>query len=120
MRHLKRAGLIALALALALAVAAACASGSARKPPAALSLTSRNPVVVTGRHFTPRVRVRLVVGAAARQSRTVIPNRHGTFTATSTTVIDRCTNWSVRASQPGRTPVLIRGAKPQCAPAGAP
>ena len=118
MRHIRRATIITLALALATAVAAACASGSARKPRPTLTMTSRNPVIVAGRHFAPRVNVRVVVNTGATQSRNAVPNRHGAFTATFTTVIDRCTNWSVRATQPGRAPVLIRGgAKPGCPPA---
>jgi hypothetical protein len=116
-RHIRRATLIVLALALATAVAAACASGSARNPRPALTLTSRTPVIVAGRHFAPRVKVLVVVNTGATQSRNAVPNRHGAFTATFTAVIDRCTNWSVRATQPGRAPVLIRGAKPACPPA---
>jgi hypothetical protein len=120
MRHLQRVSVLVLALALATAVAAACASGSTRKPKATLTLASRNPVVVTGRHFTPRVKVQVVLRTGARQSRSAVPNGHGVFTATFSAVIDRCTSWSVRATQPGQAPLLIRGAaKPACPVAGA-
>jgi hypothetical protein len=117
MRHIRRASTITLALALATAVAAACASGSARKPAPTLTLTSGNPVVIAGRHFAPRVKVRVVVNTGAKQSRNAVPNSHGAFTATFSAVIDRCTNWSVRATQPGRAPVVIGSAKPGCPPA---
>jgi hypothetical protein len=112
-----------IGLALAIPVAAACAQGSAHEPSATptLTLTNRNPLTVAGRHFTPRVKVRLVVSASGRQSQRVTPNRRGAFTATFTTAIDRCTIWSVTATQSGQARVLIRGgAKPGCAPAGAP
>jgi hypothetical protein len=83
-------------------------------------LANRNPVTVAGRHFRPRVKVHLIVTVGSTQSRNVRPNGQGAFTATFTTVIDRCTQWSVSATQTGRAPVLIHGARPQCPPAGAP
>ncbi len=130
-RHPRRVAAIAAGIGLAVPVAAACAAGStgttdragaqsksASAP--ALTLTSRDPVSVAGRHFSPRLKVHLIVHAGATQSRTVRPNRHGAFTAAFTAVIDRCTNWSVSAAQTGHAPVMIRGARPQCPPAGAP
>ena len=120
MRQLQRTGAVALALVVATAVAAACASGSAGKSRPVLTVTRRSPVVVTGRHFSPHLKVHLLLRAVTTQTRTAIPNGGGAFTATFSTVIDRCTNWSVRAAQPGLAPVLIRGSRPECAPAGSP
>jgi hypothetical protein len=116
MRYMKRTAAILMGLVLATAVAASCAA-SAHKPSPTLTLASRNPVVVSGHHFTPRRKVHLVVTATRTQSRAVTANRQGTFTAAFATVIDRCTSWSVTATQPGHAPVVIRGAKPQCPPA---
>lgn len=120
MRPMKRSAVLVIALAVATAVAAACAAGSPRKPAPTLTLASHDPVSVAGRHFAPRLKVRLVVSAAQRQVRRVIANRHGAFSVSFTTVIDRCSVWSVSAAQPGRAPVVVRGgAKPGCPPAGA-
>jgi hypothetical protein len=115
-----RAILVAVGFALAMPAATACAAGGARPHPPTLTLTSRSPVTIVGRHFTPRVRVRITVTAARTLSSKATPNAHGTFTATFTTVIDRCSSWSVTASQRGQAPVVIRGARPQCPPASAP
>jgi hypothetical protein len=78
-------------------------------------------VTVAGRHFKPRTRVRVTLAVTGTQSRKVQTDAQGAFTTTFSTAIDRCSSWSVTASQPGRAPVVIRGgAKPQCAPAGTP
>jgi hypothetical protein len=54
-------------------------------------------------------------------SRRPLTNRDGAFTVTFPAVIDRCSGWSVTATQPGRTPVMLRSpAKPACAPLRAP
>jgi hypothetical protein len=109
---------VAAVLALALPVAAACATGGRgpRRIAPTLTLTRRSPVTVTGRHFTPRVRLRITALAARTQSRTVRSNVQGGFTVVFSTVIDRCSGWSVRATEPGRAAIVIRGAKPLCAP----
>jgi hypothetical protein len=115
-----RAVVVAAGLAVAILVATACAAGGATPHAPTLTLRSRSPVTVVGRHFAPRVRVRITVTAARTLSRRATPNGHGTFTARFATVIDRCSSWSVTASQRGQAPVVIRGARPQCAPASPP
>jgi hypothetical protein len=121
LQHIRSAAaILASGAILALPVAAACATGGGRHVPT-LSLTHRDPVSVTGSHFTARARVTVTVVAATTQSRRLRADRHGSFTAAFSTVIDRCTSWSVSATQPGRGIVRISGhAKPQCAPAGVP
>jgi hypothetical protein len=121
MSHLKQRILaIVLGVLVAVPVAAALAAGGARHAPT-LTLSSRSPVTVVGRHFTPRTLVRVTLAMAGTRSRKVQANAQGAFTTTFSTTIDRCSSWSVTASQPGRAPVVIRsGAKPLCAPAGTP
>jgi len=109
-----------LGLVLGLGVTAACASGNASRPAPVLALKSRDPVIVSGSHFTAHAAVRLLVVARVLQSRAVRTNARGAFTATFSAVIDRCSGWSVTASQRGRAPVVIRGARPECAPASTP
>ena len=113
---------VAVAVVLAVAPgAAACAAGQAKDTSPTLTLRSRNPVTVVGRHFIPHRRVRLMVSASGTQSRRVVANASGSFTATfSAVAIDRCTGWSVTASQRGLRPVVIHVAKPECLPAGMP
>jgi hypothetical protein len=74
---------------------------------------------VRGTGFKPRTRVRVTFdGTLVRRP---VTNAQGSFTATFQTVVDRCTAWSVSASQPGGATVVLRGpAKPACAPASTP
>jgi hypothetical protein len=58
----------------------------------------------------------------ARQtfSRYAVVNRAGTFTTAFPAAIDRCSSWSVSASQRHHPTVVLRGPKPECAPASTP
>ncbi len=85
-----------------------------------LTLTGRSPVTVQGTHFMPRSRVHVTLTDGASRSRNARPDAQGRFTVTFPTVIDRCTSWSVAASQRNQAPVVLRGpAHPMCAPARA-
>jgi hypothetical protein len=65
------------------------------------------------------VRVRLVAGMT--RSRTLKTNWTGAFTVTFAAVIDRCSSWSVTATQQHRPAVVLRSpAKPACPPASTP
>lgn len=99
--------------------AAALASGAPRahQARAALTITRRNPVTIKGTGFKPRARVRVVLFVGHKQTRRPLTNAHGAFTAKFTEVLDRCSGWTVTASQPGRATVFLRGARPQCPPA---
>lgn len=111
-------GLVILAV-WALPGAAATAHRAHRAAPR-LVLVSRAPITIAGHNFTPRARVRVRLVSARTVSRTPVASRAGAFTVTFGTVLDRCSGWSVTASQQNRTTVVLRGAKPQCAPAGTP
>jgi hypothetical protein len=74
-------------------------------------------VTVSGRGFEAHTRVRLLVVAHTTVTRRPMANSNGRFTVTVPTVIDRCSGWSLTATQPGRAPVILRSpAKPECAP----
>jgi hypothetical protein len=116
----------------ALGVAAVCACGA----PAVLAtgagasgtvaahrslvLVRRDPAVIRGTGFRSHQRVRVTLAAATTYVRRPLANQHGTFTVTFPAAVDRCTAWSVTAVQPGLAAVVIRGAKPECAPASTP
>jgi hypothetical protein len=88
-----------------------------RRPAPTLTLAGRNPVTVSGHNFQPRIRVhvRLVIGQTL--SRNPVANRAGAFTVTFAAVIDRCSSWSVLASQLHHATAVLHGAKPECPPA---
>jgi hypothetical protein len=115
----QRAFGIVVGVLAATAATAALAAGSPHHTPT-LTLTHRSPATVVGRHFAPRKNVRVTVTSSATETRRVLTNAKGTFTVTFTTMVDRCSSWSVVARQPGRAPVVIHGAKPACAPMGTP
>lgn len=104
---------------MALGAAAALASGAqnAHQARASLTLTTRNPITVRGTGFKPSARVRVALLDGGTTVRRPVTNARGAFTTTFSAVIDRCSAWSVTATQPGRAPVILRGAKPECAPA---
>ena len=108
-----------VALLVALGAAAALASGAqtAHQARASLTLTTRNPITVRGTGFKPSARVRVALLDGGTTVRRPVTNARGAFTTTFSAVIDRCSAWSVTATQPGRAPVILRGAKPECAPA---
>lgn len=75
-------------------------------------------VTVRGVHFQPRKRVHVSLIAARTVSLNVVANGRGGFTVTfSSVVIDRCSSFSVLASQRQGATVMLHGAKPECPPA---
>jgi hypothetical protein len=105
---------------LLLAAAATLATGAPRahQARAALVLAKRNPATVRGTGFKPNRHVRVTLLGARKAVRRPLANSHGAFTATfSSVVIDRCSGWTVTASQPGRATVILHGPKPECPPA---
>jgi hypothetical protein len=119
--HIRLAGAL-VALLVLLGAAAALASGaqSAHQARAALTLASRHPATVQGTGFEPRARVRVALVESVTLVRRPLTNARGVFTATFSAGIDRCSAWSITALQPGRAPVVLRGAQPECAPASTP
>jgi hypothetical protein len=116
----RRAALLVATLALLVAGALVLsnASGAGARPTAHLALVKMNPATVSGRGFRPHVRVHLLLVASGTASRRPMANGNGAFTVTFPTGIDRCSGWSVSATQPGRAPVLLRSppVHPMCAP----
>lgn len=115
--------LVLLALAAAASIAAtglaSATTGGHRAPK--LVLKSHDPATVSGTGFKPRTRVRVTFAGAQTLLRRAMTNSLGAFTATFPTVVDRCTAFSVSASQPGRATVVLRSpAKPECAPMATP
>jgi hypothetical protein len=112
------AGILVVALLL-VGLAATLAIGAPRshQARAALILTKRNPVTVRGTGFKPHTRVRVTLAEAQKLVRRPLASSQGTFTATFSAVIDRCSGWTVTASQPGRATVILHGPKPECPPA---
>jgi hypothetical protein len=109
--------LAALALVAAAVLVLSTASGAGARPVAHLTLVRSNPVTVSGRGFRAHARVQLRVVAHTTVTRRPMAKGNGSFTVTVPTVIDRCSGWSVTATQPGRAPVMLRSpAKPECAP----
>jgi hypothetical protein len=86
-----------------------------------LVLKRNDPATVSGSGFRAHTRVRVMFVSARTFVRHPVANSLGGFTATFPTVVDRCTGFSVSASQPGRATVVLRSpAKPECAPASTP
>jgi hypothetical protein len=102
--------------ALSFTGASATAHRAKRRAPS-LTLAHRNPATVTGHNFQPRVRVHVRLVAGQTLSRNPVANRAGSFTVTFAAVIDRCSSWSVLASQRHHATVVLRGPKPECPPA---
>ena len=103
--------------------AAAAASGTTRAAASArrsLVLIRRNPAVVRGSGFRSHRRVSVTLVAGRSYVQRPLANRFGTFTATFPTAVDRCTTWVVTAVQRDAAPVVVRGPKPECAPASTP
>jgi hypothetical protein len=119
----RRAALLVLTLALLVCggLVLSRASGAGARPVAHLALVNGNPVTVSGRGFRPRVRVHLVLVDQGMVKRSPLANHSGRFTVSFATALDRCSFWSVTATQPGRSMVVLRSpAKPECAPLGPP
>ena len=119
--HIRFAGML-VALALLLAAAATLANGaqSAQPARAALALKSRDPVTVRGTGFKAHSRVKVTLFDGHTLVRRPTADRLGTFNASFPAAIDRCTAWSITATQLGRAPVVLRGARPECPPASTP
>jgi hypothetical protein len=112
------AGLLAVAVLVGIASATV---GHATRSHASLRMVRLNPATVAGRGFKPhrRVQVRLMVGHTV--SRRPLANRTGAFTVQFPAVIDRCSGFTVTASQQNRPTVVLQAPpKPACAPAGTP
>jgi hypothetical protein len=116
--RIRLAGALA-GLLVVLGVAAALASGAqpAHAARAALTITHRNPVTVRGTGFQAQTHVRVTLFVGQKQVHRPLANARGTFTTTFSAVIDRCSGFTVTASQPGRATVFLHGAKPECPPA---
>lgn len=112
-RSLKLFALMATVIAIA-AVSSAAGSSS----PPRLRMIKLSPLTVQGSHFKPYAHVKVTLISAARTTKRVRAGRHGRFTVTfSSAVVDRCSQWTMKAIQPGHAPVLILGPKPACPPA---
>ncbi|MFZ1996945.1 MAG: hypothetical protein WAU75_22710 [Solirubrobacteraceae bacterium] len=115
----RRAALFLATLALLIcgALVLGNASGAGARPVGHLALVKGNPVTVAGHGFRALRRVHLVLVDRGTTTRGPTANRNGAFTVTFPTAIDRCSGWSVTATQPGRAMVVLRSpAKPECAP----
>ena len=109
-----------MAVLLLLATAATLAIGAPRahEARAALTVTKLHPITVRGTGFKPNTHVRVTLLQTQKLVRRPLANSRGVFTATfSAVVIDRCSGWTVTASQPGRATVILHGPKPECPPA---
>ena len=106
---------VAVIAANGLASASTSGAGTAR-----LVLRQHDPATVRGTGFKPLTRVRVTFVGAQTIVRRPMTNALGSFTATFPMVVDRCTSWSVTATQPGRAAVRLRGPKAECAPASTP
>ncbi len=94
----------------------AAAQGERHATPS-LAVTSRQPLTIRGRGFRPRGGVRITLTAEHTAVRRLRANRQGAFTVTFSTAVDRCTSWSVSASQQRRVVAVLHGSKPECPPA---
>ena len=120
----RRSGAVLVLLVLAAAASAAAtglASANGNHRATKLVLTRSDPATVRGTGFKARSQVRVTYVGAQTFVRHPVTNSLGTFTATFPTVVDRCSGFSVSASQPGRATVVLKSpAKPECAPASTP
>jgi hypothetical protein len=113
--------LLVLAAAAVIAVNGLASASTTKSNAGRLVLKRDDPATVSGTGFTPQARVRVTFVGAGKFVRRPMTNSHGAFTATFPTVTDRCTAWTVTASQPGRAAVVLRGAaRPECTPMSTP
>jgi hypothetical protein len=111
-------GLLAVAAIVGIASATTDQANTSR---ASMRMVRLNPVTITGHGFKAhrRVHVRLVMGHTI--SRKPLANSSGSFTVQFPTVVDRCSAFTVTASQLNRPTVVLQvPPKPACAPAMAP
>jgi hypothetical protein len=113
--------LLVLAAAAWVAASGLASASTSTRRAATLVLRSHDPATVSGTGFKPRSRLRVTFAGMQTFVRRPMTNSAGAFTATFPTVVDRCTAFSVSASQQGRATVVLRSpAKPECAPASTP
>ena len=112
------AGLLAVAAIVGIASAT---TDSVKRSRPTLRMIRLNPATFAGRGFKPHRRVHVRLIADQTMSRRPLANRAGAFTVQFPTVIDRCSGFTVTASQPNLSTVVLHSpAKPACAPAGTP
>jgi hypothetical protein len=105
-----------LVIAWALAADPFAVAHGARGTPV-LTLVQRDPATFRGRGFAPHTRVKATLVSSQTQTRRVRTDGNGGFTVVFATPIDFCSGFSVSAQQPGRAVVVLRGPRPECAPA---
>ncbi len=108
--------ILALTVAAVAILAGTSATASRTKPPApTLTLSKRGPATVVGRHFAPRARVHVRLDTGPTLTRNPMTNRYGTFTVVFPTAVDRCSSFTITASQKHHRTVVL-AAKPECPP----
>jgi hypothetical protein len=113
--------LVVLAAATWSAVTGLASATTSGHRAAKLVLKAHDPATVSGSGFTARSRVRVTYDGAETFVRRPVTNSIGAFTTTFPTVVDRCSGFTVSASQPGRATIVLRSpARPECAPASTP
>jgi hypothetical protein len=117
---LRRAAAVIAILALAVAAAAILLGAPAtakrsKRPAPSLTLAKRDPATVIGRHFAPRARVHVRLASGPTLTRNPMTNRHGAFTVVFPTAVDRCSSFTITASQEHHRTVVL-AAKPECPP----
>ncbi len=111
--------LLAVAALVAVLGAVSAVSSAASSAAPRLKVLKFNPLTVQGRNFKPRAHVKVIFTASRQTTKRVTVGRNGRFTVSFTTsAADRCTQWTLKVTQPGRAAVLLRGPRPMCAPAG--
>ena len=108
--------IVALAVAAAAILVGAPATAKRSKRPApSLALTRRDPATVVGRHFQPHARVHVRLTSGPTLTRNPMTNRRGAFTVVLPTAVDRCSSFTIMASQKHHRTVVL-AAKPECPP----
>ena len=109
------AGLLAVAAIVGIASAT---TDSVKRSHATLRMTRLNPMTIAGRGFKPHRRVIVRLLGEQTQSRRPLANGAGSFTVQFPVVVDRCSGFTVTASQQNNVVALLRSpARPACAPA---
>jgi hypothetical protein len=118
-RHLTAVLVTAALLTVAAIVGIASATtDQASTSRASLRMVRLNPVTITGHGFKAHRRVHVRLMAGHTMSRRPLANRSGSFTVQFPTVVDRCSGFTVTASQQNRPAVVLQvPPKPACAPA---
>ncbi len=109
-----------LAVAAIVGIASANTDHATRSTPS-LRMVRLNPATVAGRGFKAHRRVHVRLMAGGTLLRRPLANGAGQFTVKFPTVIDRCSGFTVRASEPNHAAVVLHAPpKPECAPATTP